>query len=540
MKSKKFFKFFNHLIFIVLVIFAIVLLTEIYLRYTCRQKLARWNQAEFVPDPILGYRYKADTSFVLSNTAFSNICKSNSHGFPLPDFERKKKEGFYRILLLGNSDDTGFFSNGSYSYIQFLQNFFEKNNFPVEIINCSTDGWYRVMRNINFIKNEGVFYDPDLILLRNGMPISDEKFYRETYKGYLYLTPDTNNIEKFKEKIDHFIANKSGWLKLYDLSYIFRYYMKIYIDSESNKINPQFVKFTEKRFDKNALNDIRLYVRKLLADWGPSMNVQLFDSYPDWDKAKVTWNSSQKANRLIRSFSSWRYEQNWIETDITSYLNEKLKEQTQYLSITLSSPHKAEEKKYISFASKKTQSPELHIKENQDGQTTEVILYPVDDGYIRSGVYSNNNFEALDSIIRVENNMSDSIRGLLKFDISNLKNIESASLKLFVTKLEVGDLHPARKYTLTESADTLKNLQTFLENRDIQFAVYDTYETSLKYAKSYANRDINYIYLAVPYKPEYTFGKLDGHTNQKGHQVIAEAFFEALTNGVIPERFMQH
>ena len=246
-------------------------------------------------------------------------------------------------------------------------------------------------------------------------------------------------------------------------------------------------------------------------------------------------------NLCITSFFSGKFEQAWAETDLTAYIEEKITEQSQYVSLTLSSPYKADEKKHIWFASKNMpdSSPALLIKGNENGQTKEFVLLPVEDGYIRSGDYSNNNFDASDSIIHVGNYLSDSIKGLLKFEISNLKNIEKASLKLFITKLEDGHLYPCRRFTLSETADTLKNLQTFLEERNIQFALFNTYETQLKYANSFAMREINYIYLRVPYKEEYSFGEIDGHSTQAGHQAIAEAFFKALTNGVIPEQFMQ-
>jgi hypothetical protein len=496
--------------------------------------------AEYIPDRNLGYRYKIDTAFTLSNTAFTNRVQTNSYGFPFPNFEKKKPQGVFRIIIVGTSEETGFWSDGTYGYIQRLQDFLKNKNYPVEIINCSMDGWSRGMRNVNLIRNEYVHYDPDLILLMNEMPIVDEITYRKTYRQYLFVTPDTGRIDNFKEKIDHFITKKGGWIKLYDISYILRYYMKIYLDRILEHEHP-FVKFTQKIFSQDVLNDIRLYARKNFVDWGPHMNVYFFDSSPDWDEEKVTWNTSPLTNRKITHLFSGGAKQNWAETDLTAYIKEKISEQSQYISLTLSSPYDGEENKHISFVSKKMQhlSPALHIKGYKEGKTTEFVFYPAEDGYVRSGTYSNNNFEVSDSIIYVGNNTSDSIKGLLKFDISNLNKIKRASLKLFISNLEVGNLYISRRYTLSETADTLKNLQTFLGERNIRFSVFDTYETPLQYAKSFERRGINYLYINVPSKEEYSFGKLDGHSTQAGHRAIAEAFFEALTNGVIPEQFLQ-
>jgi hypothetical protein len=144
----------KRIVFVTAILIAFIFSVEIFLRCTCKKKLARWEAMLYVPDETLGYRYYPDTTFVISNVAYTNSCTTNSFGFPGDEFSLKKKEGVFRILIAGFSDDTGFTSDGSYSYTRRLNKMFQEHHYPVEIINCSTDGSNRIVRNIELIKNE--------------------------------------------------------------------------------------------------------------------------------------------------------------------------------------------------------------------------------------------------------------------------------------------------------------------------------------------------------------------------------------------------
>ena len=82
------------------------------------------------------------------------------------DFEKKKKNGVYRILIVGTSDETCFRST-ELPHIHRINEMFANNKYPVRVINCSTDGENLTLRNTELIRNELVSYDPDLILQRD-------------------------------------------------------------------------------------------------------------------------------------------------------------------------------------------------------------------------------------------------------------------------------------------------------------------------------------------------------------------------------------
>jgi hypothetical protein len=90
-----------------------------------------------------------------------------------------------------------------------------------------------------------------------------------------------------------------------------------------------------------------------------------------------------------------------------------------------------------------------------------------------------------------------------------------------------------KAFSVKESMDTLKNLQSFLESRGIQFALFDTYQNPQKYSQIYAQHSINYLPLNIPFKDEYTFGSKDGHSTQAGHQAIADSLYNRLKGIVL-------
>lgn len=312
---------------------AVILITEIFLRISCKQKLSKWQCMQYILDPILGYRYYPDTTFVFSNNAFSNECRTNSFGFPGENFSMDKKFDIYRIMIVGTSDETGFCSDGPHSHASLLNDLFTNNKYPIEVINCSTDGQRRTLRNIELIKNECFQYQPDLILLRNE-------------------------------------------------------------------------------------------------------------------------------------------------------------------------------------------------------------ILPFEDGYI-----TNNEIKLNDSIIFVKNNARDSTLssiGFINFNLSQIdKSVEKCFLKLYLSELNIGsDFIKDHKYTMDETAKMYKDLQTFLHQNQIQFFLYDTYETPKKYDKSFQRRDINYFSLNIPSRKEYSFGVLDGHSTQLGNRIVADSLLKKLTSTIIPEQYL--
>lgn len=483
----------------------------------------------YVPDTVLGYRYYPDTTFIFSNVAFTNSCTTNSLGFPGNDFSPKKQEGIFRILLAGVSDDTGFVSDGSYSYAQRLNQMFQDHHYPVEIINCSTDGSDRIVRNMELIKKEGIDYDPDLILLRDGLPLKDAMRHRMTYRGCIIYTPYLQHVEPTKQYIDDVLDNQKHWFKVYDRSYIFRYYLKIYFDIRRLEPEHKFVKFSESIFGYGNLMYLLMHVRKEVRNV-PRMvfDIDIFER----NELCHTNNTSDPSFRRLASFSSGTQEQKWADIDLTDCFSANDTKDTLELLFNT----ELSKGRTVAFASGGGSgmfAPRLHIS----GRTGDTIVFPVESGSIcfDSSIQK-------DTIVWVCNDIDSTKSKIayLKFDMSGVQSFETCDLKLYIKHLSLGEKAVIdRPYTLSESADSLKSLQTFLENKGIQFSVFDTYTTSTKYDKSFARRQINYINLDIPFKKEYSFGEQDGHSTQAGHQAIAEAFFKTLVEDVIPKQFLQ-
>ena len=538
------------------IILGIIFLTEIILRLTYNKKLAKWHAMEYIPDTLIGYRYKPDALFLNSNLAYSNQCKSNKYGFPGDNFEVKKERGQYRIIIVGTSDDTGFSSNGDQSYAKRLNNIFEQNKYNVEVINCSIDGNDRIVRNMLLIRNELVRYHPNLILLHNQFPLKDKIRYRETYKGNIIYTTKLSEITPTKKYIDQVYSEKNYIFKLYDVSYIFRYYCKIYMDYKKDSPKHWFVKFSENFFTYEKLNKIRMYVRNEVR-FTPDdkiFKIYLYGLDTTWNEKTITWNNSPKNYKMIAEFSSGEKSKIWIKTDITKYIEEKVKNNNNEVSLSMFiDPSKM---RRIMFASKDwaTDSagvfcPILEItgkKENKNSKAEKtyistVYLQPTDDGYIRGGTYSDS--IQVDSVIQVKNGSNDhsySRKGLVKFNISGIQSVEKAILKLFVVNIEFGnDMAPDLKdYSERESLDSMKILQSFLKEKDIKLILFNTYKLpDERFKQFFFQNNIDYIPLDIERLPEYSFGDADGHSTQKGHKVIAEKLYNYFINNQFSEEF---
>jgi hypothetical protein len=536
-----------------IVFLGIIVVVEVTLRLTCEKKLARWHAMEYMPDSLIGYRYKPDTFFLNANVAYSNLCKTNKFGFPGDDFEEKKRKGQYRIIVIGTSDDTGFTSDGDQSYVKRLNKIFKENGYNVEVINCSTDGSDRIVRNMQLICNEIVRYQPDMVLLRNQLPLKDILRYRETYRGHIIYTANLSHIAPTKKYIDEVYTAKNYIFKLFNISYIFRYYCKVYLDFKKDKPKHKFVTFSENIFTYDKLNRIRMYVRnevKFMPD-EKIFEIHLYESDKTWNEKTVTWNNGPKNNKLITTISSGEKTMICIRTDITKYIQEKVKKHDKEVSISMFiNPSKM---RRIMFASREwtTDSagifcPVLEITGktgNKNNQTTKahiskVYLQPTDDGYIRGGIYSDSIHYLVDSVIQVKNGSNDhsySRKGLVKFDISGIQSVEKAILKLYVVKIEFGNdmVQRAKEYSVQESLDSLNSLQSFLKEKDARLVLFETYKMPLDTLKHfYFNNKLNFFPLNIERKPEYSFGDADGHSTQAGHEAIANALYKVLVDHI--------
>jgi hypothetical protein len=237
---------------------SMIILTEVALRLTCK-KLIRCSPHMYQTDTLTGYRYQPNAKWTFVNIAIKNACYSNSHGFPGDEFSLKKKEGVYRIIIVGDSNDTGFNTDGPLNYVKLLNKYFQTNNIRVEVINCAIDGKDRGIRNLKLIVKELVNYEPDLILLSKPFPLTDRLRYRTTYKNIQINCLYLNEMDSAKLYVDKELSHKTFVIHLFDWSYIFRYVCKYYFDNKDDKTK-KLAQFIGKSNIKDIYR-IRAYAR---------------------------------------------------------------------------------------------------------------------------------------------------------------------------------------------------------------------------------------------------------------------------------------
>ena len=153
-------------IFMVISFFTI----EILLRFTAETTLRRWSDFKYQTDTLLGYRYIPNSTGTCCNIAYNNHYYFNSLGFPGEEFSPVKSQATYRIIIVGESDDVGFNTNGPDNYVKLVNSYFRRDDVNAEIINCSIDGSGKELQKMKFIRNECIDFQPDLILFSGVFP----------------------------------------------------------------------------------------------------------------------------------------------------------------------------------------------------------------------------------------------------------------------------------------------------------------------------------------------------------------------------------
>ena len=95
--------------------------------------------------------------------------KVNSRGFRGEEFLTKKGKNVYRILVLGDSTAFCYGDNDKTwpAYLEKLLNEKAEYGSRFEVINGGVPGW-RSIECLLKLKNEGIYFQPDLVILHNG------------------------------------------------------------------------------------------------------------------------------------------------------------------------------------------------------------------------------------------------------------------------------------------------------------------------------------------------------------------------------------
>ena len=204
-------------------VISLVIGIEAFLRMQYYEPLkTRVNTTDYKYDSILGYLPKPNSSNIHNSPHFSKIVAINSHGFDCREFAVKKAPGYYRIAVIGSSNETSVFVHGK-PYSDQLHELFQKYGRKIEVINCSLGGDGNEYAKYQYVRQKLINFEPDVILMRPSIPIGHKKITRESYKGYIIDYDPDNELSK---QYARGLVDELGqyWLLtlVYDASYAVR------------------------------------------------------------------------------------------------------------------------------------------------------------------------------------------------------------------------------------------------------------------------------------------------------------------------------
>jgi hypothetical protein len=185
----------------------------------------------YAPDEHLGFKYIPGKEATICKPGICKSFRINSQGFYGPEFEQKKATGVYRIAVVGSSEATGIWLHGKNGFPNKLNNLFAEAEYPVEVINFSTDGKYRDLRSLKLIRDTVIHYEPDLVLVFTSIPLWGTNGMREGYHGYVinYSDESVGSRAACQEQIDR-IEGAKILTRLYEWSYIVRGFGRVAIN----------------------------------------------------------------------------------------------------------------------------------------------------------------------------------------------------------------------------------------------------------------------------------------------------------------------
>jgi len=230
--------------------FVVIVLSEISFRvFFFEQLKTKSYPLIYRPDDSTGYEYIPNME---AKICIPSICKEfqiNNQGYYGPDFSQEKKDGVYRIAIVGSSDAGGIWLDSEKSFAMILQELFRNNGYPnVEVNNFSVDGQHRGLFNVRLIRDKVIQYEPDLVLFGANIPFVFGDVRRDLYKGYVMVYSTEASKKYCKDKIDYIEAH--GFLKvLYDISYIVRAAARYYMNNHHNPKSHNIEIYSQRRVE---------------------------------------------------------------------------------------------------------------------------------------------------------------------------------------------------------------------------------------------------------------------------------------------------
>ena len=91
---------------------------------------------------------------------------TNSHGFRMGNVSKKKPEGQFRVMVLGDSSAFGYGVNGNETFSSYLEDFLKTKNTKkdIKVINAAVSG-YSTFQAMKFMEERGWEFSPDVLIV---------------------------------------------------------------------------------------------------------------------------------------------------------------------------------------------------------------------------------------------------------------------------------------------------------------------------------------------------------------------------------------
>lgn len=213
-----------------LLLVIIIIFAEAGLRIFFSTELNKKKSAVvFTPDTRWGYLPIPYAQGVETGEGGDHTFKLNNHGFIGPDFNLKKKDGAFRIIIVGDSNFEGYKVADTANCTYQLQQLLTRHAYPTEVINCSIGGGYRGYRQYEYVKNGLDDFHPDLILFQTSLELQTLYVSRDSYRNYCIEYTDSS--KPYAQSVVDAIYSHQLLTGIYDASFIVRAASRYYLNN---------------------------------------------------------------------------------------------------------------------------------------------------------------------------------------------------------------------------------------------------------------------------------------------------------------------
>ncbi len=175
------------------------LIAEVLVRVFWAAPGFKYPQTHHIKDPVLGWVMEPNQQAYTYDIPVT----INSHGLRDDEFTIAKPDNTVRILVLGDSVTFGVLVGNDETYSNVLESMLNNaaaDSTRYEVINSGVQRYY-TFQQLDYLRDYGVNFDPDLVIL--GYYINDLGFKPETW---------TRDYEKTREKYASYLWTKVPWL----------------------------------------------------------------------------------------------------------------------------------------------------------------------------------------------------------------------------------------------------------------------------------------------------------------------------------------